>query len=240
VNSTLLTGLTNGTGYTFDVAAVNSVGTGPVSARSVAVTPRKVPDAPRIGIAARGRNSAVVRWTAPANGGSAIAGYSVRVVNARTLAQVGVLRSAAARATGLTVTGLTGGTAVRFQVRARSAAGTGGFSLLSNAVTPISAPGTPVIRTASAGVAGGKITATARWTPPKSNGGLAINGYVVTVRRMNTAGKVVWQISSPVMNLRVRSLTMTLPKGNYRFLVRARNGLGLSAPSARSNLVAAR
>jgi Fibronectin type III domain len=40
-----LTGLTNGDSYTFDVAATNSVGTGPASAASSAVTPR-VPPAP--------------------------------------------------------------------------------------------------------------------------------------------------------------------------------------------------
>jgi hypothetical protein len=32
---------------------------------------------------------------------------------------------------------------------------------------------------------------------------------------------------------------MTLPAGNYRFTVRARNTLGLGAASARSNLVTA-
>ncbi|TFD62127.1 hypothetical protein E3T39_03760 [Cryobacterium suzukii] len=40
VTSAVIGSLTNGTGYTFDVAAINSVGTGAASARSVVVTPR--------------------------------------------------------------------------------------------------------------------------------------------------------------------------------------------------------
>jgi hypothetical protein len=40
VTSGVVTGLTNQRAYTFDVRAVNGIGTGPASARSVAVTPR--------------------------------------------------------------------------------------------------------------------------------------------------------------------------------------------------------
>ena len=48
VTSTVLTGLINGTGYTFDVAAINSAGTGAPSARTALVTPRTEFVAPTI------------------------------------------------------------------------------------------------------------------------------------------------------------------------------------------------
>jgi titin len=82
-----------------------------------------------------GNASALVRFTAPANGGSAITGYSVRVVNATTGALIGALRPAAAGATSLTVTGLVSGTAYRFRVGASNALGLGAGSALSNTVT---------------------------------------------------------------------------------------------------------
>ena len=49
-----VTGLTNGTAYTFKVAAINSVGTGAQSAASNSVTPATTPGAPTIGTATRG------------------------------------------------------------------------------------------------------------------------------------------------------------------------------------------
>ena len=165
-NTLVVTGLTNGQAYRFSVSATNAVGTGAASALSAAVTPATVPGAPTGVTATRGNASATVRWTAPAsNGGSAITGYSVRVINAAGT-QVGALRPAAAAATSLVVTGLTNGQAYRFSVTATNAVGTGAASALSAAVTPATVPGAPVIGTASAGVAGGTINATARWTPP--------------------------------------------------------------------------
>ena len=242
--SLVVTGLTNGTAVTFQVQATNAVGTGAFSAPSNAVTPAApaapVPAAPAIGTATRGNTTAAVTWTAPAGGGSAITGYSVRVVNAATNVQIAGLRPAAAGATSLTVTGLTNGTAVRLQVRATNAVGTGAFSALSNAVTPATVPGAAVIGAASSGVAGGVVNATARWTPPASTGGSAITGYRVTALRLNAAGSVLATTVSAVQPAGARTLPMTLPAGSYRFTVRAINALGTGAASARSNLVTAR
>jgi hypothetical protein len=238
--SLLVTGLTNGSTYRFSVLATNAVGTGAASALSAAVTPATVPNAPTGVTAVRGNASATVNWTAPNNGGSAITGYSVRVVNAAGT-QVGALRPAAAAATGLVVTGLTNGQAYRFSVTATNAVGTSAASALSLAVTPATVPGAPVIGIASAGVAGGTINATARWTPPANTGGSPITGYRVNALRMSAAGAVLATTTSARLGSTVRTLTMTLPvAGNYRFTVVAINAVGSGPASARSNQVAGR
>jgi hypothetical protein len=237
--SLTVTGLTNGSAVSFQVQAVNTIGAGPFSAPSNTVTPATLPSPPLIGVATRANASALVRWGAPANGGSAITGYSVQVLNAAN-AQVGALRPAAAGATSLNVTGLVNGTALRFRVQARNAVGTGAYSGLSAAVVPATVPGRPVIKVASPGVAGGVVNATARWLPPVSTGGSPVNGYQVSALRMNSNGTVARVTIAPVQAATTRLRTMTLPAGNYRFTVRARNALGLGVSSARSNLVTAR
>jgi Ca2+-binding RTX toxin-like protein len=82
LNSTVITGLTNGTAYSFRVQALNGALSSAMSAASARVTPAAVPDAPVIGAPAQGRAggalTAAISWTAPANtGGSRITGYQV-------------------------------------------------------------------------------------------------------------------------------------------------------------------
>ena len=80
----------------------------------------------------------------------------------------------------------------------------------------------------------------ARWTAPVSTGGSAITGYVVTAIRINSNGTLGRRTTSAVQPARARVLNMTLAAGRYRFVVQARNSVGLSGFSARSNLVRAR
>ncbi len=128
-----VTGLTNGTAYTFTVTATNSVGTSSPSSVSNSVTPVTVPGAPTIGTATAGNGQASVSFTAPAsNGGAAITGYTV------TSSPGGFIGTGAASP--ITVTGLTNGTAYTFNVTATNSAGTGAASAASNSVTPLAAP----------------------------------------------------------------------------------------------------
>ena len=73
-----VSGLTNGTAYTFTVTATNAIGTSAASTPSNAVTPATTPSAPTAVTATAGDGSASVAFTAPAsNGGAAITSYTV-------------------------------------------------------------------------------------------------------------------------------------------------------------------
>jgi len=101
-------------------------------------------------------------------------------------------------------------------------------------VTPATVPGTPAIGSASSGIIGGTIDATARWTAPGSNGGSAITGYRVTAVPSAGGANTVVTVGPST------SLTMVLPAGNYRFMVAAINAVGTGANSGLSTLVTAR
>ena len=133
--STTVTGLTQGTTYTFKVEAINPTGTGPASAASNPVTPAGavVPTAPTGVQAAAASNSAKVSWTAPdSDGDSAITGYTVIPFKAGVAQDPINLGTA----TSTTVTGLTNGTSYTFRVTATNGVGSSPASAASNAVTP--------------------------------------------------------------------------------------------------------
>src|SRR5262249_11827574 len=72
--SLAVTGLTNGSGYRFQVAAANAAGTGPDSALSAVIVPATVSGAPVIGTAAPGTAGGAVTATAAWNPRPAPAG----------------------------------------------------------------------------------------------------------------------------------------------------------------------
>ncbi len=131
-----ITGLTNGTAYTFTVTATNSVGTGSASLPSSSVAPATVPGAPTGVSAVAGNGQATVSFTAPAsNGGSGITSYTV------TSSPGGL--TATGSSSPITISGLTNGTAYTFTVTATNSVGTGAASSPSNSVTPTAPNTTP-------------------------------------------------------------------------------------------------
>ncbi len=216
-----VTGLSNGTAYTFKVKATNGVGTGAESAASNSVTPATVPGAPTIGTATAGNGQATVPFTAPAsNGGSAITSYTA------TSTPGNVTGNCAAPCTSINVTGLSNGTAYTFKVKATNGVGTGAESAASNSVTPATVPGAPTIGTATAGDA----QATVPFTAPASNGGSAITSYTAT----STPGGITGNCTAPCTSINVTGLSNGTA---YTFKVKATNGVGTGAESAASNSV---
>ncbi|MGD0394614.1 MAG: fibronectin type III domain-containing protein, partial [Acidimicrobiales bacterium] len=130
VTTRVVTGLTNGTAYTFTVAAINSVGTILTSPFSSPITPAgAVPGAPTGVTATAGKGSVKLTWKAPASdGGSTITHYVIKPSTGSSVT-VGDVTSD-------TITKLTNGHAYTFTVAATNASGTGPASAPSKSVTP--------------------------------------------------------------------------------------------------------
>lgn len=120
----VVTGLTNGTSYSFKVAAVNSAGQGAYSS-SVNAVPATVPGAPTNLAATKTGTSASLTWTAPgSDGGSSITDYKVEFkLSAEPTWSTftdGVSTTASA-----SVTGLESASTYDFRVTAKNAPGFG-------------------------------------------------------------------------------------------------------------------
>jgi hypothetical protein len=218
-------GLTNGSSYTFTVAATNSAGTGPDSTPSGAVTPRTVPDAPTNVTAIAGDASADLTWTAPAsNGGAAITSYTITVIGVGAPPPI----VTGNMLTNRTVSGLTNGNSYTFTVAATNVAGTGATSLPSNAVTPQTQAGPPTNVVATAGNASAGLT----WTAPADNGGAAITSYHITV--IGPSAPLPFDTGSATTSATVTVLTNG---SSYTFTVAATNVKGTGDPSLPSNAV---
>lgn len=205
-----IAGLDNGTAYSVQVRAVNSVGAGAAS-DAVSVTPRTVPGAPVIGAAVPGDGSARIVLGAASDGGSPITGYEYNVDGGSWTAggAHGPVR----------IEGLTNGRQYSVRIRASNAAGTGPASSPA-AVTPRRAPGGPVITS----VAAGDRSARVAFTAPKDDGGSPIAGYEYRLHGgdWTPAGPG----SSPI------SLTGLTNGTAYSVRVRAVNAAGPGAGSA--------
>jgi hypothetical protein len=214
-----VTGLTNGSDYTFQVAAVNSIGTGPLSAASATVTPKAaVPGAPTAVTGTAGDHKVDLSWTAPANdGGATVTSYLVTPY-AGTTALPSVTTPSAA--TTFSVPGLTNGTVYTFTVSALNSSGTGAASDASDAVTPVGAPGAPTDLVATAGRGSVSLT----WSAPTDTGGRPVTSYEVTY---SPGGP-----STPVTTTAGTASFTSLSNGvTYTFSVKAVNDAGTGAPA---------
>ena len=214
-----VTGLANGTPYTFTVVATNGVGSGPASSPSVPVSPLAAPSAPTAVSATPSDSSALVSWEPPtSDGGVAITGYVVTSSpDSKTCSTTGALLCS--------VTGLANGTPYTFTVVATNGVGSGPASSPSVPVSPLAAPSAPTAVSATPSDSSALVS----WEPPTSDGGVAITGYVVTSspdsKTCSTTGALLCSVTG-------------LANGTpYTFTVVATNGVGSGPASSPSTAV---
>ncbi len=224
-----VTGLTNGTAYTFWVIALNNMGTGaPAEIANITPgAPATVPTFPRELKAVPGNGAVSLSWQAPSsNGGAAIDDYAVlHRLPGQTwkMTFIGVPSTLSHK-----VTGLTNGTKYEFRVFAVNRIGASPSALTS--ATPRTSPS--VIRSLTA--TPGNRTINLTWSAPASNGGSAVGGYVVA--HWNEAGKY-WSVRTVT---RAQSYKVTTnPNGTplvngiaQRFIVIPMNAAGMGPASA--------
>jgi hypothetical protein len=140
-----ITGLTNGTAYTFTVRASNGAGAGTSSAASAAVTPAGLPGVPTgvtivqlSGAGATG--TATMTWTAPSDSGATITNYFASSTPS------GAACAATPPATTCTVSGLVYGTPYSVSVYAVNGVGSGALSAGASITTTGVRPGSLMIR----------------------------------------------------------------------------------------------
>ena len=191
----------------------------------------EAPAAPTGVTATASKGSATVTWSAPAQGTSPIASYTITPYIGAAAQPVTTI-TGSPPATSATIMGLTNGTTYTFTVTATNAVGSGPASAPSNPVTPSAptAPAAPAAPTATPGNG----SATVTWSAP-ADGGSPITSYTITPYIGAAAQPVTTITGSPPAT----SATITgLTNGTtYTFTVTATNAVGSGPASAASNAV---
>ena len=209
-----VTGLTNGTSYSFSVTSANDLGSS-VSSNSVTATPTDGrPGAPTGLTASAGDRQVTLNWAPTSSGSTLITSYTVTTApGGQTCTTMGELTC--------TVSGLTNGTSYSFTVSATNSVGTGSASAPVSATPTDGRPGAPTGLTASAGDS--QVTLT--WTAPASSGSSAITGYTVV---FVPSGVTTACTTTGATSCTVSSLTNGTA---YSFTVSASNSAGTGANS---------
>jgi hypothetical protein len=219
--SCVVTGLTNGTTYTFAATTVNDLGTSSGSIASAPIVPAVAPTRPGVPTVSLGLLSATLTWTSPAYyGGLPVESYVV------TSTPGGLMCSTGGELT-CTIPGLSSGVSYSFAVVANNDAGTSVSGSGSTPVRAVSAPAPVVTGLARAGDGAISVSAT-----ELSSWGAPATGYVV----LSSPGSKKCTISVPATSCTVTGLTNGTA---YQFSASTTNALGTSAPSDLSAAIVA-
>ncbi|MGP3914788.1 fibronectin type III domain-containing protein [Nonomuraea sp. 10N515B] len=221
----VVSGLDNGTVYTFTVTAANGNGSGQPSPTSEPVSPAEaeVPVKPLITAAVPLDGRIDIQWAPAADGGSAITGYTV------TAEPGGRTVDTPPDTTVASVSGLTNGTAYTLSVVAKNKAGTSPAAT-TDPLTPDAsrAPAVPTDVRASV-VADGSIKVT--WTAPEDTGTAPITSYTVTATGTGGKSATVTGTSATLTGLRADTgYTITIAATNTHGIGTASEATGPVMP----------
>ncbi|MGR3913782.1 MAG: fibronectin type III domain-containing protein, partial [Gammaproteobacteria bacterium] len=223
-----VTGLTNGTTYTVQVAAENSNGAGEWASQNA--EPMPVPPGMPQSLASQIANRALLlSWVAPDDdGGAAISDYKVRWRNFGASSWTNPAGASTGADLSHTLSGLTNGIIYEVQVAAANRLGAGAWSA-SHRNTPKAVPGMP----RNLSVTGNSGRLNLNWSAPATDSGAALSEYVV--RWAEGAGSISW-VTPPGASGRATSTTATTytlrdlkSATTYEVQLAARNANGLSA-----------
>ncbi|MDE0218154.1 MAG: fibronectin type III domain-containing protein, partial [Spirochaetaceae bacterium] len=173
-------GLEPATAYRFQVAAINSVGTGAWSSEAGTTTYPDTPGAP-VGLTARavGTSRIDLSWSAPRNtGGAPILGYQIQASDDGGATWNRIRRNTNSPGTTFSDVNLQPATTRHYRVAALNTAGTGPFSHTARATTEATVPGAPRSLDAEAD---GTSRIELSWRAPTTDGGAPVTGYRVEV-----------------------------------------------------------
>ena len=217
----VVSGLDNGSPYTFKAAVTTTVGDSVQSSATSSVIPAGVPSAPADVTAVTSGSNMTITFTAPSdNGGAAITSYVI------TSSPSGATCTVGANATTYTCAGLTAGTNYSYTVKAVNNKGESSASLASTGVTAVAAPSAP--QNVSAVITAGTTTlsATVSFEAPLNENGSPVTSYTVTA----SPGGATCTVNAPDLFCDIP----VLPDQVYTFSVRATNAVGTSSASASS------
>ncbi len=249
------TGLTPGTTYTYQIRAANSVGDGAwsnePSETTDALAPDAITDLSATKDATNGAREIDLTWTAPANNGAAITGYTLQR-KAGSGNYEDVSTAIGASATSYSDTGLTPGTKYTYQIRAANSAGDAEWSNQPSATTDKAAPDRIGDLSAAVDGTNGGTQINLSWTAPAANGA-AITGYDLQVISTDPRFLTWGPLPAPSATSTSYSHTGLIPASSYSYRIRAKNSVGngdwsniplkstdTAAPAAVTNLTATR
>jgi len=223
-NPYTITGLVNGTNYTLAVKLTNAAGDSPPSVVTPSFSsflPLPVASAPTITSVVPGNGGLVVSFTAGANTGNPLLGYTYSLNYGTGSATPFIFVSGTTSP--LTIYGLTSGTAYTVTMKAVTAAGSSAVSTTSASVTLISTPFPPVVSAISTGTSGQAVVS---FVPGESF------GQTVTYTYALSTAPTTWVAVTPSNN--VFTISSLTNGSSYTIQLKA-SASGLSSAASASS-----